>query len=370
MPAMTALKPTSRSASNTTRPVANNGSLTTSGRTLRAVLRNASRAATTSSSLASSQSSATPLTFDPSSKQRTRLEELWSDPKPFFSDGRCVVICAKDRLFCMVKRPLYTAVPALPKALTGKENMYKGCPVIVLDDSSDDVEVFLLALTSASFAATLSREPLSNVETYRMYAAILRLSHKYRVASWRKRALQRLACMFPITLARLEELNEPSGEKDLKAACAASLLVADVARAVGALWLLPSATLYRLSSIPTSSRSCSDPLKAEEIPIFKKFARLWPEYCPRMFGPLVGCKICDRKLAAYGKMISWEPGYSMGVLFRKTSPVQSELCGDCQRRFRKRHGDLRLQCWNSLLEICGWKESLPVLARQMRKDTE
>ncbi|KAL1664353.1 hypothetical protein GGF50DRAFT_55016 [Schizophyllum commune] len=365
MPAMTALKPTSRSASNTTQPVAQNGSLTASGRTLRAVLRNASRAATTNSSLASSRSGATSLTFDPSSKQRTRLKELWYDPKPFFSDGRCVVICAEDRLFCTVKRPLYTAVPALPKALTGKENMYKGCPVIVLDDSSDDVEVFLLALTSASFAATLPQRPLSDPETYRMYAAILRLSHKYRVPSWRKRALQHLALMFPTTPDRLEELCEPSRVQDLQAACAASPYVADAARAVDALWLLPSATLYRLSSI--SSGKASLPLQAEEIPIFKKFAPLWPQYGKSMFGPQ-RCKICDEKLAAYLEKVSWHPGYSIDLLFGRTCPVQHQLCGDCQARFRKRHGKLRLQYWNTLLEICGWKESLPVLVRKKRKD--
>ncbi|KAL1750981.1 hypothetical protein FB107DRAFT_294202 [Schizophyllum commune] len=358
MPAMTALKPTSRSASNTTRPVAQNGSLTASGRTLRAVLQNASRTATTNSPLASSRSDTTSLTFDPSSKQHTRLKELWYDPKPFFSDGRCVVICAEDRLFCMVKRPLYY----------GKENMYEGCPVVVLNESSYDVENFLLALFSDSFAAQLFQRPLSDIETYRTCANILRLSHQYRARSLRKRALRTLQPMFPTTLTCLDALKEQYPLMDLWGAHSASRLVVDAARAAGADWLLPSATLFLLSESLSGNVHC--PLRSDELLMGQRYARLWEESVTDILAPL-GCARCDKQLASRATEVR-AAGYSLrfstDIVLEEKSRFRRKMCANCRTSFKERYDERRLTIWESLPKLCGLRATWPVLVRQMHKD--
>ncbi|KAL1725573.1 hypothetical protein EV714DRAFT_287816 [Schizophyllum commune] len=368
MPAMTALKPTSRSASNTTQPVARNDSLTASGRALRAVLRNPSRATSTTGPLASSRSDTTSLTFDPSSKQRTRHGELWCDPKPFFKDGRCVVICAEDQLYCMVKRPLYTVAPAFPTAFAGKENMYNGCPVVVLNESSYDVENFLLALFSDSFAALLFQRPLSDIETYRTCANILRLSHQYRARSLRKRALRTLQPMFPTTLTSLDALKEQYPLMDLWGAHSAGRLVVDAARAAGADWLLPSATLFLLSESLSGNVHC--PLRSDELLMGQRYARLWEESVTDILAPL-GCVGCNKQLASRATEVraaGYRLRFSTDIVLEEKSRFRRKMCANCKDSFKERYDERRLTIWESLPELCGLRATWPVLLRQMRKD--
>ncbi|KAH8824178.1 hypothetical protein DL96DRAFT_1817984 [Flagelloscypha sp. PMI_526] len=130
------------------------------------------------------------LKLDDQARELHRIPDLW------FSDGG-IVFQAGHSIFriyqgilsarCAVFRDMFTK----PPSSFSTNEMYDGCPLILLPDDATELEWFLRSI----FDSTSFSDDAENI-SYRQVAGILRLSHKYDCPELKRRALIRFASTF------------------------------------------------------------------------------------------------------------------------------------------------------------------------------
>ncbi|KAF7289988.1 BTB domain-containing protein [Mycena kentingensis (nom. inval.)] len=166
--------------------------------------------------------------MDLSDTELTRCDELW------FSDCGLVIraentVYRISRDFMAIHSPIFRDMLALPSP--PNVETFDGCPLVFLPDSEANFTPFLKALFYHEYVT--SRSTSSPVLT-----SILRMSHKYEVASLRKRAAAHLSAVFPTTLADYDSLST----KKIDLAFDLTMYqVIDVARLTALDWILPAA---------------------------------------------------------------------------------------------------------------------------------
>ncbi|KAF7305606.1 hypothetical protein HMN09_00813800 [Mycena chlorophos] len=118
-----------------------------------------------------------------------------------------------------------------------------GCPVVRVQDASQDVETFLKALIYPSFF-----EPPPSAARFTTIASVLRLSHKYDVDWLEKRALSHLAACHPTRLDDWNNLFKLKHSFIRSATPQLAVSVVKLARELSIDWILPTA-LYRLARV-------------------------------------------------------------------------------------------------------------------------
>ncbi|KAJ6460976.1 hypothetical protein C8R45DRAFT_879154 [Mycena sanguinolenta] len=156
-------------------------------------------------------------------------EKLW------FLDGT-LVLRTNDCLFRVFrgilawKSPVFQDMFAFPQPLD--EEVYDGCPLVHLPDSTKDINHFLSALLDYEYFPTWP----TRVD-FDVVASVLRMSQKYQVAPLRKRALEHVSRLYPISLQEFDfKVSRGWLTPDPTA-------VVNLARHVSADWILAPALL-------------------------------------------------------------------------------------------------------------------------------
>ncbi|KAF7305325.1 BTB domain-containing protein [Mycena chlorophos] len=162
----------------------------------------------------------------------TRCPDLW------FNDCGLVIrtddtVFRVSRDFMAAQSPIFRDMLALPTP--DNEELYEGCPMVTLPDSKYDVTVFLKALVYHDFFSSNVGDNSSSV-----LAGVLRLSHKYEVASLLRRAVVHISTLFPTTLAgwQLEVRHENQSVWESLVTGSDAIVLA---RQLSMDWLLPFA---------------------------------------------------------------------------------------------------------------------------------
>ncbi|KAJ6567060.1 hypothetical protein B0H19DRAFT_1232982 [Mycena capillaripes] len=177
-----------------------------------------------------------------------RIPELW------FEDGNLVIL-AENRQFRVyrgvlaARSPIFHDMLAFPQP--SDSELIEGCPLVRLPDSATEVTVFLRAIFDSEFFETYPAP--TRIESI---IGILRLSHKYEVNYLRRRALVHLSSNFPTELSALETETSSWGITELPAVMQPPpppppgpfISIIQLAREVGALWILPDA-FYQLADV-------------------------------------------------------------------------------------------------------------------------
>ncbi|KAJ7604133.1 hypothetical protein FB45DRAFT_851340 [Roridomyces roridus] len=183
-----------------------------------------------------------------------RAPELW------FEDGN-IVIQAENSQFRVHRGILAACSPVFQDMLSFPQppdsDLVDGCPIVRLPDSAEEVDVFLKALFQPNYFM-----PFPAKTEYAIIRGCLRLGNKYGVDHLRIRALVHLSSRYRTSLAEwdavsYESVFRSSGQTPRPlseiaswpkvTAFADGISLIQLAREVGALWLLPTA-FYRLAS--------------------------------------------------------------------------------------------------------------------------
>ncbi|KAF7311243.1 BTB domain-containing protein [Mycena kentingensis (nom. inval.)] len=183
-----------------------------------------------------------------------RVADLWYD------DGN-IVIQAGDAQYRVYRGTLarrssvFRDLFSVPQP--EDETLVDGCPFVRLPDAEEEVTPFLKALFDTEFFHSYPTPT-----TFSAIYGCLRLSHKYEVPNLTQRALVHLSSPFHTSLQQVESLRLCDGvsssawEEDhyfsrpanwaWKEPAAALICIAQLARQVGALWVLPT-VFYHLT---------------------------------------------------------------------------------------------------------------------------
>ncbi|TFK39269.1 hypothetical protein BDQ12DRAFT_698267 [Crucibulum laeve] len=167
-----------------------------------------------------------------------QVQDLW------YEDGN-IIFKAGDSLFKVSKgvvaarSPVFHDMLAFPQP--DDQEMYDGCPLVMLYDADEDVRYFLKAIYDSGFF-----EPPPSTTEFDIISGILRLSTKYEVDYLRRRAIRHLDVLYPLTLTAFDRRQETRTTpwKDNTAFEAARL-----AREADVPWILP-AVLYCVCTCP------------------------------------------------------------------------------------------------------------------------
>ncbi|KAJ3724427.1 hypothetical protein EV361DRAFT_929274 [Lentinula raphanica] len=194
-----------------------------------------------------------PYELVPSSPNVSSCEAVTKHVNLSFKDGNIALLAGKH-YFIVHQGLLCRHSPVLRTALEAIENTsnlisLEGRPVLEVQDSSEDISYFLIALYDG--IPNLS----FNAETYGIISALLRLTTKYQVQRLRNDLIQGLAITWPSNLAtwdaREAAMFNYNGTYDPRKYTPHPMLVINLARSVNAPELLPSA-FYDLSRSPIS----------------------------------------------------------------------------------------------------------------------
>ncbi|KAK7028781.1 BTB domain-containing protein [Favolaschia claudopus] len=176
----------------------------------------------------------------------TRADGLW------FEDCGLIILAEKtifrvSRDYLAAHSPIFKDMLALPAPR--EVDMMLDCPFVALPDSAADITVFLKALMFPDFF-----EPHPAPTSYAILTAVLRMSHKYDVATLRKRALVHLSSQVPTQLHDYEFLasqKDPPWIAQLKDEDGPGFhSLTALARSLSIEWILPIA-FYRVCAFST-----------------------------------------------------------------------------------------------------------------------
>ncbi|KAJ6536367.1 hypothetical protein B0H19DRAFT_1004054 [Mycena capillaripes] len=294
-----------------------------------------------------------------------RVDDLW------FSNDM-LVIRAEKRIFRVSKSVLaarssvFSDMIAFPQPVaTEAEGNIDGSPVVTLQDSGQDVEVFLRAIFDSSYFMPPPKAVELNVAL-----GILRLAHKYDVRYLFLRALEHLSVRYGPS--SLEEYLSPKIEDHLIYDSDKHLRyfsIISAATEVGALWLLPipyylaskytRATLRSKIQLGAQERAVETCLVAqvELLRATVKLTHIFP------LPPDPDCKnrnSCDVARNMYNAMFlrALREHSSLTPLNVWISPEKS-LCHRCAPQAKTRHAEVLQEVWEDLpgmFDLPSWEE--------------
>lgn len=199
----------------------------------------------------------------------TNVRRRCAEPSCWFEDGN-VVLEAQSTIFKVYKGLLsqesevFKSMFTLPQPSSGPSELYDGCPLVVLQDSAADIQVFIQAIFNHNFLTErLDRSPIC--------ASLLAITTKYQAQRLRQRVMDPLFQAFPNTLTGFHAAINAS------ATCAANkgpsswsweerIVIANAARKSRTSILLPA---FLLSS---SLRSLDDILRTRTLSEVDRYA--------------------------------------------------------------------------------------------------
>ncbi|KAJ7689808.1 hypothetical protein B0H17DRAFT_936810 [Mycena rosella] len=159
------------------------------------------------------------------------VQDLW------FEDGS-LAIQAGNSLFRVyrgilaARSPVFQHMLSFPQPKDSDSELVEGCPFVRMHDAETEVSDFLKAIFLPEYFL-----PFPAPTTFDIVVGCVRLSHKYQVDYLRRRALVHLSSGYCTTLAEWD--SEDSHHRFSKPALG-SITVIQLAREVGALWVLPT----------------------------------------------------------------------------------------------------------------------------------
>ncbi|KAK7002232.1 BTB domain-containing protein [Favolaschia claudopus] len=300
----------------------------------------------------------------------TRADGLW------FEDCGLIILAEKtifrvSRDYLAAHSPIFKDMLALPAPR--EVDMMLGCPFVALPDSADDITVFLKALMFPDFF-----EPHPAPASYAILTAVLRMSHKYDVATLRKRALVHLSAQFPTQLHDYEFLasqKDPPWIAELQDVHGPGFhALTALARSLSIEWILPIA-FYRVCAfsaeqdILTVAHTLSDKVNIvtacrtlEGAAVTNMLDFLWPS-------PVDACctpsQCSASKFAMRRRMelvrnrpSSLAPRMPLDLL-RMSDWEALSVCTACLASMKANHEEAKKEHWDSIpemFELPSWTE--------------
>ncbi|TRM58908.1 hypothetical protein BD626DRAFT_633680 [Schizophyllum amplum] len=179
-------------------------------------------------------------TFPPPHLYMKRCTELWlqGDGKIVLQAGSLGFRVEKDTLAqhsSVFRSILGNADDPSPAARAAFCGYREGCHYVVVEDTAEDMRELLSAMFIPDYF-----ERFPPVADFGTIEAILRMSHRYRVAYLQRRALGHLAPFYPTRLVDFPSCEEPSGPAFINNG-GLHTAVAIAAADAGATWILPTA---------------------------------------------------------------------------------------------------------------------------------
>nr|GAT50392.1 predicted protein [Mycena chlorophos] len=306
------------------------------------------------------------------------IQRLIRCPDLWFNDCGLVIraddtVFRVSRDFMAAQSPIFRDMLALPTP--DNAELYEGCPMVTLPDSKDDVTVFLKALVYHDFFSPNVGENSSSV-----LAGVLRLSHKYEVASLLRRAVVHISTLFPTTLAgwQVRHANQSVWEP-----LVAGGDVIVLARQLSMDWLLPFAfyetcrvarELYMLD--PDTKIARDDVyrwvLGCRILPdeVSKMLSFLWDpiEQCEFIHFDLPGSTPCTthrlsvRRKAERNRIFSTTDSLRGPLeiwIDKHWSSITGKVCPSCLTEMKERHATAQQDFWSRLpaiFDLPSWDE--------------
>ncbi|KAF7305269.1 BTB domain-containing protein [Mycena chlorophos] len=292
----------------------------------------------------------------------TRCPDLW------FSDCGLVIradntVFRVSRDFMAVQSPIFRDMLALPSP--DNVEVYDGCPMVALPDREDDVTVFLKALVYHDFFS-----PNIADNSFAVVAGVLRLSHKYEVASLLRRAIVHISTLFPTTLAgwQIRDTNSAAWEP-----LATSKDVIVLARQLSMDWLLPFA-FYEAYRVADEMGMLEDEeIARDDLYRWIIGCRILPDEVSKMLSflwdPIAGCSFdvnnpdsvrCARRRQAARRAAERGRTFSTTESLRGPleiwrnndwSVVAEKVCPSCLTEMKARHATAQQEFWSRLPAI-------------------
>ncbi|KAJ7221395.1 hypothetical protein GGX14DRAFT_353743 [Mycena pura] len=307
-----------------------------------------------------------------------RIEGLW------FEDGN-IVLQAGNALYRVYRGTLATHSSVFKDMLSFPQppdsEVIDGCPLTNLPDPEAEVTPFLKALFDPQFFL-----PFPAQTDFVAIFGCLRLSHKYQVAYLRRRALVHLSSRYRTTLAEWETMDT-RGSSDRILSDKATwppnhdkgyiVCAIQLAREVGALWVLPAA-FYALLTVfdsDTLGRNVFHDVRYEGLvatlsvedqeSIVKGHRKQTASTlnvmkflsCPPDIDGCESpghCPLQRFRAAERGReMIRDYNRRPLGVWKSKNWDLLRKLCPVCLKRLKQLHKESRQAVWDSLPEMYG-----------------
>ncbi|KAJ6606004.1 hypothetical protein DFH09DRAFT_69 [Mycena vulgaris] len=319
---------------------------------------------------------------DPAPDGLQRVAGLW------FEDGNVIIQAGSDlfrvyRGVLAARSPIFQDMLGLPQPQ--KQESLEGCPIVHLPDAPTEVAVFLRALFDSAFF-----EPHPAPSEFHTIAGILRLSHKYDVAYLRRRALIHLSSLYSSTLAEWD-IQQTSWS------ATASIFAIELAREVGAEWILPVA-FYNLGAaahnlgmkeIVSGIRYGSFPVKLSEIDLgfFLDGYLLQRDnemstilqflHSPMLVSGCTGGSKCT--LVRLGAVTKFQadrieyPAIPLDIWGGDDWKRLSTACSPCLKSLKQTHAAARQSFWNKLpglYGLPGWDELKKMRTEGLKHDPE
>ncbi|KAF7311233.1 hypothetical protein MKEN_01024900 [Mycena kentingensis (nom. inval.)] len=313
-----------------------------------------------------------------------RVADLWYD------DGT-IVIQAGDAQYRVYRgtlarrSPIFQDLFSVPQP--ENETLVDGCPFVRLPDAEAEVTPFLKALFDSEFFPAYPA-PTNLRDIY----GCLRLSHKYEIPDLKRRALVHLSSPFRTCLSQVDSImschvdhelweENPSYSRVMNwewTDTAGLMAVAQVAREVGALWVLPR-VFYSLSKadmgrqlfLGTEYRGLTVSLSQIDQNAIKTATSLLMDTSLQMLSTMQGqflesgCTTpADCLRARVERFLVFRPVESQDlrdplVLWELMSvhttyaPDSVRICGRCWPVLGRIQQDLRRMLWETLPDVYG-----------------
>ncbi|KAK7024049.1 BTB domain-containing protein [Favolaschia claudopus] len=320
------------------------------------------------------------------------ISELW------FEDGNLLIQAENTqyRVFrgiLAARSSVFEDMQSLPQPPASEQA--ENCAFLLLPDPAPEVTVFLKAIFDADFF-----KPYPAPAEFNEVIGCLRLGHKYGVDFLWRRALVHLSSGYATTLSRLDAMIESEFGEESTSRPSESVLEArswtaplqpahqiraiQVAREVGALWILPRAFYILCSDFPALHRAVFMGTDYEGIPmslsehdreVFIKGREIQSgssaDILQFLSHPLntVGCQqagLCIlTRLKAIGNISRRQGFRSYSTLplhiwrWRAHINLLDDMCTTCILALKKTHQAARQEFWDKLPEMYGlpnWNE--------------
>ncbi|KAJ7490881.1 hypothetical protein FB451DRAFT_1221319 [Mycena latifolia] len=239
----------------------------------------------------------------------------------------------------------------------------QGCPVVRLQDSPDDILVFLRAIFDAEFFM-----PYPAPTTFNAVAGILRLSNKYEVPYLRRRALVHLSSVYPTKLSDLDvstQTDAPAWKRrSWKTSVSIHVTAIVLAREVNAPWIIPYA-FYRLGNV--SEAKIIQKALCSTLPEGWSATLTSCDILRFLYYPSTAIEGCtSREACTSARLRAFT--YLKEPLAQLTDPLfiwepedwaEFKICSACSTSLKQTHQEARQAFWDKLPEMYGmpgWEE--------------
>ncbi|KAJ7165467.1 hypothetical protein C8R43DRAFT_878512 [Mycena crocata] len=281
---------------------------------------------------------------DPASSPLIR-SDIW------FKDG--TVVLQAERTLFRVYRGVLASQSSIFHDTFGmpqpaEEPLYEGCPILVLQDSPDDVRSFLLAIHDAGY---FINSPVNGIQTL---SGLLRLATKYDVGHLRDRMISILASIYPTSLPEWVLRQCPAGYEEHDGD---DFIALNLALEVDVYVILPSiyyaCCRHPFAALLDAPLSITDKKKC--VAAVEAFERTWRG---KVYGMLLDViSTCDDEGGCHEMQVRWIRDHGLPT-FADVFEFDWDavaLCAECTEAGKDEYARERLALWNALPTLFGYE---------------